>query len=194
VAGTLLSSRVDYRPDSEGRDVVTGGSSGRRPGDPSHRRRPPDVSLDEQGVPDIMPARESLIDRQIRAAAAEGAFDDLPYQGQPLPNDDNPLAGDWALAYHILKNAGFAPPWIEADKEARRLLERRDAILARAAAGPTPPSTFARRRDRDALAALVVEINAAIARVNAEAPTDRQVRRPLTAVEELARYDDACRR
>ena len=25
-------------------------------------------------------------------------------------------AGDWALAFHVLRNAGAAPPWIEADK------------------------------------------------------------------------------
>jgi hypothetical protein len=148
----------------------------------------------EQDLPDIRPARESLIDRQIREAAAEGKFDDLPYQGVPLPNDDNPLAGEWALAYHVLKNAGVAPPWIEADKEARRLLDRRDAILARAAASPTPPSPLARRRDRDVVTALVADINRAIARLNAEAPTDRQHRRPLSADAELARYDEACRR
>jgi hypothetical protein len=175
---------------------VSGSDKDPAAGDPSRRRprRSPDISIDEQGVPDIMPARESLIDRQIRAAVAEGMFDHLPYQGQPLPNDDNPLAGEWALAYHVLRNAGVAPPWIEADKEARRLLGHRDAILARAAAGPIPPSPSARRRDRDALAKLVIEVNAAIAQVNAGAPTDRQLRRPLAASEELARYDEACRR
>jgi hypothetical protein len=40
----------------------------------------------------------------------------------------------------------------------------------------------------------VTRINLAIARVNAEAPTDRQHRRPLEAAAELARYDEACRR
>ena len=34
-----------------------------------------------------------------------------------------------------------------------------------------------------------MEINAAIARLNAEAPTDRQHRRPLRLAEELARFD-----
>jgi hypothetical protein len=150
--------------------------------------------VDEQGVPDIRPPREGLIDRQIRAAMADGKFDNLPYQGRPLPNRDNPLAGDWALAFHVLKNAGVAPPWIEADKEVRRLLARRDAIVARAAAGPTPPSALARRRDREAIIALVFEVNAAVARLNAEAPTNRQHRRPLVVAEELARYEDACAR
>ena len=160
---------------------------------PGPRRRPI-RSIDEQGVPDIMPARESLIDRQIREATAEGKFDDLPYQGAPLPREDDAQAGEWALAFHVLRNAGFAPPWIEADKEVRRLLERRDTILARAAAGSTPPSQLDRQRDREAVAGLVVAINRAIDHLNAEAPTDRQHRRPLSASGELARYDEACRR
>lgn len=141
----------------------------------------------------VGPDWETLIDRQIREALQEGKFDNLPHQGEPLPNDENPFAGEWGLAFHMLKNAGVAPPWIEADKEVRELFGRRDAILARAAAGPAP-SAFARRRDRAALEELVARINASIARVNAEAPTDRQHRRSLALADEIARYDEACRR
>jgi DnaJ family protein C protein 28 len=136
---------------------------------------------------------ESLIERQIREAMDEGKFDNLPYQGQPLPNDENPYAGDRGLAFHVLRNAGVAPPWIEADKEVRELLAKREAIFARAAADP-PPTSFARQRDRKALEELVVQLNAAIARVNAEAPTDRQHRRPLRLADELGAYDAAARR
>jgi len=137
--------------------------------------------------------RETLIDRQIREAAEAGSFDNLPHQGKPLPNDENPHAGDWGLAFHMLKNAGFAPPLIEADKAVRALLARRDAILARAAQG-SPPSDIARQRDHKTLEQLVAEINASIAQVNAEAPSSRQHRRPLVLATELAQYDEACRR
>jgi len=136
---------------------------------------------------------EALIDRQIQEAVEEGKFENLPHQGKPLPNDDNPYAADWGLAFHVLKNAGFAPPWIEADKEVRELLSRRDAILARAADG-LEPSDFAQRRDRAAIEKLVAAANAAIARLNAEAPSARQHRRPLSLEAELTRYRDACRR
>jgi DnaJ homolog subfamily C member 28 len=136
---------------------------------------------------------EALVDRQIHEAMAEGKFDNLPHQGKPLPNDHNPYAADWGLAFHVLKNAGYAPPWIEADKEVRELLARRDAILARAADGP-PPSELAQRRDRATIEDLVAVANAAIARVNADAPSPRQQRRRLVLADELARYDDACRR
>ena len=141
----------------------------------------------------VGPDWETLIDRQIREAMEDGQFDNLPHQGEPLPNDDNPYAGEQGLAFHVLKNAGVAPPWIEADKEVRELLGRRDAILALAATG-SAPSTIARSRDRAALEELVPRINAAIARVNAQAPTDRLQRRPLVLADELARYDEACRR
>ena len=137
--------------------------------------------------------RETLIERQIREAVEDGRFDNLPHQGEPLPNDANPHAADRDLAFHMLKNAGYAPPWIEADKEVRSLLARRDAILDRAAAGPAP-SESAQNRDRRTLEQLVGEINAAIARVNAGAPGTRQHRRPLILADELARYDEACRR
>lgn len=148
---------------------------------------------DAEGRMQVGPDWETLIERQIREAAEEGKFDDLPYQGQPLPNDDNPYAGDWLLAFHVLKNAGIAPPWIEADKEVRDLLAKRDAIIVRAADG-SAPSAFAQRRDRATLEDLVTRINVAVARINAEAPTERQHRRPLIVADELAHYDEACRR
>ena len=155
--------------------------------------KPPVRRRDAEGRLQVGPAWETLIDRQIREAVEEGKFDNLPHQGEPLPNDDNPYAGDWGLAFPSLKIAGVAPPWIEADKEVRELLGRRDTIVARAAVGPEP-SAFARRRDRAALEELVTRINASIARINAEAPTARQHRRPLALADEIARYDEACHR
>jgi hypothetical protein len=136
--------------------------------------------------------RETLIDRQIRAAMEEGAFDNLPHHGKPLPNDENPYATEWGLAFHMLKSAGFAPPWIEADKEVRELLGRRDDIVARAVA--SSPTVLARRRAHAQLELLVQQINAAIARVNSEAPSLRQHRQPLSVADELRRYDEACAR
>jgi DnaJ homolog subfamily C member 28 len=159
------------------------------PGDEGPARRPAtDGPWEHLGS-----VRETLIDRQIREAVEAGSFDNLPHQGEPLPNDENPHAGDWGLAFHMLRNAGFAPPWIEADKAVRALLARRDAILGRAAEGP-PPSEIARRRDLRTLEQLVAEINASIAQVNAAAPSSRQQRQPLVLAAELARYDAACSR
>lgn len=130
---------------------------------------------------------ESLVERQIREAMDQGAFDDLPYQGERLPLEDDASAGEWAMAHRMLRNAGAAPPWIESDKEARRLLGELDSLLARA-----PSLTPARRsRARSDLARIVADANRAITRVNSEAPTDRQHRRPLDLVAETARLDQA---
>ena len=94
-------------------------------------RKPPN-RINERGEREAAPTWESLVDRQIREAMDEGKFDDLPFQGEPLPAVDDAFAGEWAMAFRMLKNAGAAPPWIIADKEVRALLDRREAILARA--------------------------------------------------------------
>ena len=62
----------------------------------------------------------------------DGAFDDLPYQGERLPLEDDSAAGEWAMAHRMLRNAGAAPPWIESDKEARRQLAALEALVERA--------------------------------------------------------------
>jgi hypothetical protein len=135
----------------------------------------------------IGPDWESLVDRQIREAAEAGAFDDLPFQGERLPIEDDSLAGEWAMAHRMLRNAGIAPPWIESDKEARVLLEQLEAIVRRA---PTV-SAASRRRLVEQHDRLVRDANRAIARVNSEAPTDRQHRRPLDPVVERDRLERA---
>jgi DnaJ-like protein len=129
-----------------------------------------------------MPTREALIDRQIREAQEAGAFDDLPFQGERIPLEDDAAAGAWALAHHVLKNANMVPPWIATDREVRELLARRDAILERAPRS----SAIARDRDRAELTQVVEAANRAIAVLNNEAPTDRQHRRLLRLDDELA--------
>jgi hypothetical protein len=130
--------------------------------------------------------RETLVERQIREAMEDGRFDDLPHQGQRLPLTDDSAAGDWAPAFRMMRNAGVAPDWIEADKEARSLLLRRDAVLARA---PRAGSGIARRRDRAELEAVVRGYNDAVRRVNTLAPTLRQHRTFLSLEEELVHLE-----
>lgn len=74
---------------------------------------------------------ESWIDQQIREAQEQGAFDDLPGKGKPLDLMPNPYARDWELAFKILKDAGYAPEWIEQDKAIRARVERVQSGLAR---------------------------------------------------------------
>jgi len=130
---------------------------------------------------------ESLVERQIREAMETGAFDQLPHQGERLPLEDDSAAGDRAMAHRMLRNAGIAPPWIESDKEARRLLGELEALIERA----PRTSPLARARERANLARIVGDANRAIERVNAEAPTARQHRRPLDPALEAERLERA---
>ena len=107
----------------------------------------------------------------------------------PIPLDDDSAAGERALGFRVLRNAGVAPPWIEADKEVRQFLARRDVLLARAPAAGTSP--LARARLHRGFEHVVAEANRAIERLNAEAPTDRQHRRPLDPEAELERLEAA---
>jgi len=138
---------------------------------------------DPDGKPTGEPTWESLAERLIREATERGEFDDLPFKGRRIPIEDDAYAGDDAPSFHVLRNAGVAPPWIEADKEARRQLEARDRLLDRAAGAATGP---VRDRLRTELRRIVGAANAAIDQVNAGAPGRDQHRRRLDAAVELA--------
>jgi len=130
---------------------------------------------------DPLRARDTLIERIIRDAQDAGAFDDLPYTGERLPLENDAAGGDLASAFRILRNAGAAPPWIETDKEIRRLLAEREVILDRASrAGP-----LSRDRYRAQLRTLVTEVNRLVRILNHEAPSLRQHRVPLDLHREL---------
>ena len=103
------------------------------------------------------PAAPSWIDEVIAEARGRGEFDDLPGAGQPLRIKENPLAGDWEMAFHVLENAGMAPPWMELSREIREGMHELAALreetarrLAeqRAIARETPIQRPAERDDR----------------------------------------------
>gem|GEM_PF-446143 len=70
-----------------------------------------------------------LVEERILEAQKRGDFDNLRGKGRPLNLEGNPWAGDWEMAFKILANAGFAPEWIERDKEIRRELDAAARML-----------------------------------------------------------------
>ena len=73
---------------------------------------------------------ESLIDQIMNKAQAEGLMDNLPGQGQPLQLDDDALVPDeYRLGHRMLKASGFAPPWIEAQRDIERERAQLDTWL-----------------------------------------------------------------
>lgn len=73
---------------------------------------------------------ESLIDQIMNKAQADGLMDNLPGQGQPLNLDDDAMVPDeYRLGHRMLKASGFAPPWIEAQREIDQERARLDSWL-----------------------------------------------------------------
>jgi hypothetical protein len=145
------------------------------------------VRRDADGIERTAPTWESLTERLIREAQDEGRFDDLPGQGRPLHLDDDVLAGEMAMAHHLLRNAGAAPPWIETDKSVRRQRERIEELLQRARRS----SPLAADRLRSELEQLADAHDEAVRHLESLAPTPRQRRATLDRAQLRARLAGA---
>ncbi len=67
---------------------------------------------------------ERIAERRIREAIQKGEFDNLEGKGKPLKfEDDSHIPPDLRMAYKILKNAGFLPPELMAEKEINDALD-----------------------------------------------------------------------
>lgn len=63
-----------------------------------------------------------IVEKRIKEAQKNGAFDDLPGRGSPLKyEEDRHVPEDLRLAYKILKNADCLPPEIGEKKEIRQM-------------------------------------------------------------------------
>ena len=75
---------------------------------------------------------ESLVDQKIREAMEQGEFDNLAGKGEPIDLSENPYEDpDWRTAHRMLRNAGFAPAWIEERKDIEAELEAARKQLSR---------------------------------------------------------------
>lgn len=143
------------------------------------------VRRNAEGETEFGPTWEDLVERQIRAAQERGEFDGLEGAGRPLALDDNPFAGDWGLAHKLLKDAGFAPPWIELQQE----IEREREALTRLPAGLRArrvPRARAWQEYRQA----VDELNARIDRYNLMVPFGWLQQGKLTERASRRRFDE----
>jgi DnaJ family protein C protein 28 len=135
-----------------------------------------------------MDKRESLIDKLIRESMERGEFDDLTGKGQPIDLSENPFEDPELRTVHrLLRNAGFAPAWLEERKDIDAEFERARATLVRAkmlfersgrlpaqqtsAAGEPGPSHSAQwQRAAQEFRETVAEINRRIRIYNLKAP------------------------
>jgi Domain of unknown function (DUF1992) len=99
-----------------------------------------------------LPQWESAVDKQIREAQERGDFDQLPGQGKPLALGS--WQGDWALAHHILRQAGETLPWISLGRDIEVAEGKLQGLLRDAAGlrgaedGPGWRQSRARARER----------------------------------------------
>lgn len=76
---------------------------------------------------------ESLTEKKLREAIENGEFDDLPGKGEPIDLKENPFEDpDLRVVHRLLRNAGFAPAWIEERKDIDAELEAAQGKLTRA--------------------------------------------------------------
>ena len=132
---------------------------------------------------------QGFIERQIQEAQAQGAFDNLPGHGKPLPPETvNPYEGSSALAHKILKDHGFALEWIELDKELRQELAAARYRLAQSYRR-YDPGTVAWQRAVDRFAEQIAELNAKIDLYNLKTPGMQFQRRRVVLADEIRRLE-----
>lgn len=137
---------------------------------------------------------ESLVDQKIREAMEQGEFDNLPGKGAPVDFSENPFEDpELRLAHRLLRNAGFAPSWIEERKDidaeflvARTNLARKWTIYQKALG--TTHEASARIRWEKALTSFrqhATQLNRRIAAWNLKVPAAGFQRKKIDAEKEI---------
>lgn len=142
---------------------------------------------------------QSVVDELINEAMERGDFDNLRGKGRPLTVEENSFAGDWELAFKMLKDNDFTLPWIADRNQALADIAawRQQATQTWRVLGPElramltagrRPAALARWR---AVLALwqthIQELNHAVDRVNVYLPVRQLEIYRLTLADELRR-------
>ncbi len=132
---------------------------------------------------------QGFVERQIQEAQARGLFDNLPGHGKPLRLEPlNPYEGDRELAHKLLRDHGFAPEWIELDKEIRDQLDAARRRLAQTYRQHGPASAFWSRAVQE-LAGQIADLNRKIDLYNLQVPVVQLQRRRIRLADELQRAE-----
>ena len=150
------------------------------------------------------------VSEQIEAAMERGEFKDLPGKGEPLKLDTNPfLTPQVRMANRLLKENGFAPRWIELEKEIkqekaqleRRLINlksRRERLVAFITQHPhrceavSRSFEYERARSMTQYSEKLENLNKKIQRVNLLMPTQNRQYALINKEAALTRFQKAC--
>lgn len=150
------------------------------------------------------------VDEQIEAAMERGEFKDLPGKGRPIKLDTNPfLTPQVRMANRLLKENGFAPRWIELEKEIKKekaqlkkllinLKARRERLAALIQRYPHRHEAVSRSFEYERARSIVryreklENLNRNIQRVNLLAPTQNRQYALINKETALTRFQKAC--
>jgi hypothetical protein len=118
---------------------------------------------------------ESMAEKMLREAIEAGEFDDLPGKGQPVDLRENPFEDpDLRVVHKLLRDAGFAPAWIEERKDIDATFEAARQTLTRAwkiyRPGGISPNDAAWGRNVAEFRAEAAELNGRVKLYNLKVP------------------------
>lgn len=150
------------------------------------------------------------VNKQIEEAMARGEFADLPGEGKPLKLDTDPFLTPQArMTNRLLKENGFAPRWVEVEKEIKRekaqlervlinLKARRERLLVIVQQYPRRHGVISRTFEQERARAMtqysekLENLNRKIQRVNLLMPTRNRQYALVNRAQVLARFQKAC--
>ena len=123
-----------------------------------------------------------MTEKALREAIEAGEFDDLPGKGKPIDLTENPFEDpDLRVVHKLLRNAGFAPAWIEERKDIDGQFELARQILVRAWALYKPEGISPWQRNVSDFRAKLAELNSRLKLYNLKAPAAVFQRRQFEA-------------
>ena len=150
------------------------------------------------------------VSKQIEEAMERGEFTNLPGKGKPLKLDTNPFLTPQArMANRLLKENGFAPRWIELEKEIKQekaqlekllinLKARRDRLATLIQQYPYRHEAVSRSFEHELARGIaqyskkLENLNQKIQRVNLLMPTRNRQYALINKEEALNRFQKAC--
>ncbi len=137
---------------------------------------------------------ESLVEKKLREAIEAGEFDNLPGKGQPVDLTENPFEDpDLRVVHKLLRDAGFAPAWIEERKDIDAQFEAARETLGRAWAlyrpGGISQNDAAWKRNVNEFREKLAELNGRIKIYNLKVPAAVFQRREFDAGKVIAQTE-----
>ena len=150
------------------------------------------------------------VNKQIEEAMERGEFADLPGEGKPLKFDTNPFLTPQArMTNRLLKENGFAPRWVELEKEIKRekaqlerslinLTARRERLLVIIQQYPHRREVIGRTFEQERARVItqysekLENLNRKIQRVNLLMPIRNRQYALINQAQALARFQKAC--